>query len=291
MSYSCIESSRLLAKISNLSPYSYLSASVILFGYIIQSSAIQYLFYYNRNPKENRNWKIQEERNLSKLGVFWTIPIFSVLKQGRAKNHIFLTTINLINATLFAFIVTELCVKGKSKMKFLSLTEYGSQNVLKDLILAIIYENVAEYYWHRFLHSKLFYKKFHKYHHHIKSPEPWDDMYIHPCEAIIYYIILYSPPFLFSCHYYSFLLYMVIMGLCGTLDHSGVKINIPGKINFSFLFLLQMFFYFFSFLFFCIISLTSACTFYIIIFLPPSFSIFHLLFFPFLLLIYYLNFF
>ena len=180
---------------------------------------------------DSKTWKIQEEKNMSKLGIFWTIPFFSKAKEGRAKDHNFLTTLNLINASLFAFIVTELCVSGSSKMSFSTVTEYGVYHIIKDLLLAVTYENFAEYYWHRFLHSKLLYKKYHKFHHHIKSPEPWDDMYIHPYEAIVYYIILYSPPFLFSCHYYSFLLYMVIMGLCGTLDHSGVKINLPGKFS------------------------------------------------------------
>ena len=229
----CNASIGLLANVLKLSPYSYLNASVIFFGYIIQSAGLQYFFYYRRNPNDSRTWKIQEEKNISKLGIFWTIPIFSITKEGRAKDHNFLTTINLVNASLFAFIVTELCVTGNSRMSFSTVREYGLYNIIKELLLAVTYENFAEYYWHRLLHSKFLYKKYHKYHHHIKSPEPWDDMYIHPYEAIIYYTILYSPPFLFSCHYYSFLLYMVIMGLCGTLDHSGVKINVPGKINFN----------------------------------------------------------
>lgn len=212
-----------------LSPYSFLNAGVIFFGYIFQSSALQYWFYYSKETEKSSMWKIQAGKGARSLGVFWTIPFLSENKPNRAKDHKLLTTLNLINASCIAFLVTELCIRGKSRMSFISPAEYGYSSILRDIIFAVTYENIAEYYWHRFLHSKIMYKRFHKYHHYVKSPEPWDDMYIHPLEAILYYFILYAPPFLFPCHYFSFLIYMVIMGLCGTLDHSGIKLDIPGK--------------------------------------------------------------
>ena len=213
------------------SSYSFLNAGVIFFGYIFQSSALQYWYYYLKETNKSSTWKIQNERGKASLGTFWTIPLLSKSKPNRAKDHKFLTTLNLVNASCIAFLVTELCMRGMSRMTFISPEEYGYFSIIRDIIFAVTYENFAEYYWHRFLHSKIMYKRFHKFHHYVKSPEPWDDMYIHPIEAIIYYFILYAPPFLFQCHYISFLIYMVIMGLCGTLDHSGIKLNIPG-INF-----------------------------------------------------------
>ena len=210
------------------SPYSFLNAGVIFFGYIFQSSALQYWYYCLKETDKSSTWKIQKERGKTSLGVFWTIPLLSKSKPNRAKDHKFLTTLNLVNASCIAFLVTELCMRGMSRISFTSPKEYGYSSIIRDIIFAVTYENFAEYYWHRFLHSKIMYKRFHKFHHYVKSPEPWDDMYIHPIEAIIYYFILYAPPFLFQCHYISFLIYMIIMGLCGTLDHSGIKINIPG---------------------------------------------------------------
>ena len=214
--------------IDSLSLYSFASAGVIFFGYIVQSSALQFWFYFLSNSSRSRQWKIQEEKGVGGLGIFWTVPFLSEGKLNRANDHALLTTLNLITASFFAFVVTELCIWGKSRMSFQSAEEYGFTTIVRDLLIAVTFENITEYYWHRFLHSKLMYKRFHKFHHFVKSPEPWDDMYIHPFEAVAYYTILYSPPFLFQCHHYSFLLYMIIMGLCGTLDHSGVKINIPG---------------------------------------------------------------
>ena len=172
---------------STLSPYSFASAGAIFFGYIIQSSVLQFCFYYLRTHSGSTRWKIQSEKGLGDLGIFWAVPFLSEGKPNRAKDHALLTTLNLVTASCFALLVTELCVRGKSRMSFQSAEEYGGFTIIYDLLIAVTFENISEYYWHRFLHSKLMYKRFHKYHHFVKSPEPWDDMYIHPIEAIASY--------------------------------------------------------------------------------------------------------
>ena len=68
-------------------------------------------------------------------------------------------------------------------------------------------------------------------HHTYTSPEPFDDLYIHPLEAFGYYIILYSPAYLFPISGLSFIMYMMIMGLFGVLDHSGIAISIGSLYN------------------------------------------------------------
>lgn len=62
-------------------------------------------------------------------------------------------------------------------------------------------------------------------HHYYKSPQPFDDMYIHPLEAAGYYCILYSPAFVFRLHWIGFAIYMAIMGTCGVLDHCGIQVG------------------------------------------------------------------
>lgn len=51
---------------------------------------------------------------------------------------------------------------------------------------------------------------------------------IHPVEALAYYVLLYSPPFLFPMPVESFAAYMVVCGLTGVLDHSGITFSLPG---------------------------------------------------------------
>lgn len=51
---------------------------------------------------------------------------------------------------------------------------------------------------------------------------------IHPLEACVYYLQLYSPPFIISMPMWSFVVYMVILGTCGVLDHSGISFSVLG---------------------------------------------------------------
>lgn len=101
---------------------------------------------------------------------------------------------------------------------------------LSQVVMAIVWQSIVEYYWHVMMHWPFFYKTMHKIHHSYKAPELFDDMYIHPLEATGYYLILYSPPFLpmLNIHIASFLAYMGIMGICGVLDHSGISMRIAG---------------------------------------------------------------
>ena len=196
-----------------LSNSSIISFFTIFLGHTFASSFLQYYFYYY-NGKYAHSWKIQNKgiKNLSAKSRNWWFPIL-FQKKDRAINHEMFATINLVIASLFAAIVSECSVYELNNMSFKSIHSYGSLKVVYDIMIAIVFQSIAEYYWHRMMHLPFFYKYFHKYHHFYKSPEPWDDMYIHPVEAIGYYLILYLPPFLFTCHIYAFLIYMIIMGI------------------------------------------------------------------------------
>ena len=77
-------------------------------------------------------------------------------------------------------------------------------------------------------HLPFLYRHCHKLHHFHKSPQPFDDLLIHPLEAFGYYLILYSPAFLVPQSVLSFVLYMAVMGVCGVLDHCGVDLRVWG---------------------------------------------------------------
>lgn len=191
---------------------------VQFFGYIVMSLFLQLAFIY-------------QQRNKSEAVIpIWGMPIVSI-KPGRGKYHGLISLFNLTMASTFAAVTTELSLRRINQMRFEMIDIVHLSTILCELLLAVVYQSVVEYYWHRLMHLPFFYKRFHKYHHFYKSPEPWDDMYIHPIEAAGYYCILYGPPYLFSIHYVTFLLYMVIMGSFGTLDHSGVNFVIYGLYN------------------------------------------------------------
>lgn len=223
---------------------------IIYFGYIFTSLFLNaYFYYYRGKTKKNNNssssssggdlvpdlllnWKIQPQLGTGRIGhCVWGIPLLS-RKPDRAWGHWALTSFNLLMASCFGAVVADLCSRGLfNKMNFDDYREYGLKRIFIELVIAVTHESVVEYYWHRLMHTRMFYATFHKLHHSYKSPEPFDDMYIHPLEAFGYYCILYSPPFLYSCHIYSFVSYMIIMGICGIMDHSGVHCCIPNIYN------------------------------------------------------------
>jgi sterol desaturase/sphingolipid hydroxylase (fatty acid hydroxylase superfamily) len=182
-------------------------------GYTILSNLLHYIYFYNNSITSLNKWKIQPNK-IDNIGTFhFSLFGFSIKKNSAAPFHSLIGFINLFNVCLMALILTELTINDKTLMKFNEINQFGIINIVKYFFIAFIYENIVEYYWHRAMHLPVCYKNFHKYHHYYKYPEPFDDMYIHPIEAIGYYSILLSPPFLFNIHIYSFLIYMVVMGL------------------------------------------------------------------------------
>jgi sterol desaturase/sphingolipid hydroxylase (fatty acid hydroxylase superfamily) len=198
---------------------------IIFLGYITKSCILQHI-YYHYNQTNVHKWKIQPSQY--HLG-FYFIPILSS-KPDRAPNHGLFSFINLVIASKFCGMIMLLTSINFCPFKFTCFQTFGILNIINDFIIAVVYECVAEYYWHRLMHTKYFYSIFHKFHHYYKAPEIWDDMYIHPVEAFGYYCILYAPPFLFHTHVISFILYMIFMGICGVLDHSGIRIKDPFNI-------------------------------------------------------------
>lgn len=205
---------------------------VIVLGYALKSLLLQYVFYY-RGQNEVAVWKTQPG-DMAGVGQLFGLPGISS-KPDRQPYHRLFTSFNLLMAGLFAAGTSEICIRGQCRMSDLSLSSLtdGSGRLMEvfgGLFISICFEIVAEYYWHRAMHSRFFYAHLHRFHHAYRAPSVYDDMYIHPLEAFGYYCILYAPPFLFPLPLPSFLLYMGVMGICGVLDHSGIKIRLPGGI-------------------------------------------------------------
>eukprot|EP01103_Thecamoeba_quadrilineata_P003945 TRINITY_DN13679_c0_g1_i1.p1 TRINITY_DN13679_c0_g1~~TRINITY_DN13679_c0_g1_i1.p1 ORF type:complete len:265 (-),score=-6.77 TRINITY_DN13679_c0_g1_i1:8-802(-) len=201
---------------------------IIFFGYNIMSLGLRAYYYQNSDPKKPNDlfWKTQPQ---NKKNVGPQSPLFAHwFKEGRASDHHILASINLLLASLAMVFTTQMIMMGKTKMYWTTEGRSFFELLFISTVLPVVWQCVIEYFWHRMMHLPWFYKRFHKLHHYYKSPEPFDDMYIHPLEAFGYYCILYSPPFVIPMHFYSFVFYMVLMGLTGILDHCGIIVRIPG---------------------------------------------------------------
>ena len=149
-------------------------------------------------------------------------------RRVRHPKHALYATINLVVSALFAGAVTELSLRGLSQLHGGGGGGGGDTTVAEIAVAlgkTIAWQSVWEYYWHRLMHYPPLYRLLHKLHHHYKSPQPWDDLFIHPLEAFGYYVILYSPAFCVGAvPVQSFLIYVALLGTFGVLDHCGVDL-------------------------------------------------------------------
>ncbi len=210
-------------------------------------SAAQALFYSGATP-ETAEWKCQPAVGRSfpaKAGTAWEAALWwppaealakalwpewaaQHCRRGRHPDAPALALLNLAQICLFAAATCDAALLGHTPMLMAWGQEGGSWAAWGGwLAAAYAWENVAEWVWHRVMHFPWLYRNVHHLHHFNKSPEPFDDMLIHPVEAVGYYIILYSPAFLFPMHVSVFLAYMAIMGVTGVLDHCGAVLGLP----------------------------------------------------------------
>ena len=227
-----------------------LSVGVFAFqfcGYVALSTWVEWRWYHRRRGEE-REWKTQSGklRGSSRRGArgdgdgrgrgyAWGLPALDLVRanppDGRHPSHAAFATCNLVVSSLFAGATCEAYLAGGDAFGFgstLVASEVAFAKVLVGALLAVTWQSVLEYYWHRAMHLPRVYRAMHKFHHHYKSPQPWDDLFIHPAESFGYCVILYSPAFCVpSLPVASFLLYMSIMGVCGVLDHCGVRMSWP----------------------------------------------------------------
>ena len=206
--------------IKESSIWSFYSFLFITLGYMAKSLFLEYIFYYKSGANRGL-WKIQCDKGT--VGKMFGPPILGVVKPNRHPLHRLFSSINIFQAGLFAFFTCELSIRGWNKMYF---DEVSLLKMAVELTASISWQSVAEYWWHILMHQPKVYKVLHKYHHYYKSPEPFDDLFIHPLESAGYYCILYSIPFVMSVHCNSMLVYMAIMGVFGVMDHSGVKFTV-----------------------------------------------------------------
>lgn len=144
----------------------------------------------------------------------------------------------------FAAAVAECVARGRGALTWHAASARPAA-LLAAFLACVVQQSVLEFYWHWAMHAPQLYRRLHAIHHYYKSPQPFDDLCIHPLEAFGYFCILYSPaavdlvsPLLARaagvqagpCHVSAFVAYMALCGVCGVLDHSGVRVRwaLPG---------------------------------------------------------------
>jgi lathosterol oxidase len=204
------------------------TVAFILSAYCAFTAFLQF-FYYTRAPETAKEWKLQPDK-LDNVGndiaKKWWLPVLGAPKKGRHPKLRTWGTINLLNSALVGGFTAECILRGWNKVELPSrVTSWTLSAWIGAQLASHVCQGTLEYWWHRAMHRPFFYEKFHRFHHFYTSTEVGDDMMIHPLEAFLYYWILYSPAYLVRQPLSSFVVYMVVNGLFGVLDHCGINFD------------------------------------------------------------------
>ncbi|XP_022098547.1 lathosterol oxidase-like [Acanthaster planci] len=74
---------------------------------------------------------------------------------------------------------------------------FGPLNPLVEIIGFLCFTDFTNYWFHRFLHHRLIYKRFHKQHHMWKVPTPFSGYALHPVDGFLQGVSWHIFPFLF----------------------------------------------------------------------------------------------
>jgi len=157
-------------------------------------------------------------------------------RPGRHARHALYCTINLLVSAAVAGAVVQRGWDGLGALEGWTVLQWGARPELglraaAKAAAAFAWQVAAEWPWHYGMHRVPgLYRAVHKLHHHNKAPVPFDDLFIHPLEALGYYLLLYAPAMgvVGSMPAEAFAAYIAVMGVCGVLDHSGVRVVAPG---------------------------------------------------------------
>mmetsp|Transcript_8455 Transcript_8455/g.16448 ORF Transcript_8455/g.16448 Transcript_8455/m.16448 type:complete len:380 (+) Transcript_8455:150-1289(+) len=224
---------RIIASVCSLHRESIGAAAFMIFGYVSLNLVLKWYFYERAltGKAQLETWKLQPKRTDNvKLAAHNWVPLFR-RKPGVQPFHALICTTNLAVAASFAAFVTELNIRELGSLYSPPVKDFWVDLLQVFLVTFVmcIYETAGEYYFHRIFHLPFMYRNFHKLHHRYKAPSPFDDLYAHPVEVVLYYLILWGPAFWWPrvVPVRSFLLYMVIMGATGVIDHSGIRLGVP----------------------------------------------------------------
>ncbi|XDD50564.1 sterol desaturase family protein [Leptospira sp. WS92.C1] len=103
------------------------------------------------------------------------------------------------------------------------IEDYGWDYFLLSIFLILVIQDFYFYWTHRLMHTRLFFKAFHKIHHESITPSPWTAYSFSPWEALIHGMIMPIVVSLFPVHTFALLIFMTFQIIRNVLGHSGYE--------------------------------------------------------------------
>ncbi len=170
-------------------------------------ATIVFTFFYVLGREQFRHRKIQE-----------VIPGLSQFSR-----EIFYS---LSSASIFALVGVGVfwMIRLNITQIYTHISDLGAPYFCLSILLALVLHDAYFYWTHRILHTRLFFKRFHKVHHMSITPSPWAAYAFHPVEAIIQSLIVPILIVVLPLHGIALGIFLGIQIVRNVLGHSGYEI-------------------------------------------------------------------
>jgi sterol desaturase/sphingolipid hydroxylase (fatty acid hydroxylase superfamily) len=191
-----------------------MAAAVVVNGtfFFVLGGAFHRL-HYVRRASEAARWRLQATRPM---------PTWVEMRARLPNVVLNLVIFNAIVGAAFWAIAT-----GRSRVVFRA-GEHGALLLLVTALAAPLVFHGLTYVVHRALHTPWLFRHVHSVHHRAATPVFVDAHYMHPAEAVYSAVALMLPAFLLPTHVVAFGLYYFTVGFHELLDHTGVRVHVPG---------------------------------------------------------------
>ncbi len=168
-----------------------------------------HLRYYVFGRGDAPAWKIQADR--------W-------LTSTQQKQAALRSSLNLVLGGAVTGVLVYALTQGWETPIYYDVDDYGWPWTIASTVLLFILNDGAAYYVHRALHSKLLFKRIHRYHHRFVATTTYVTTAVHPAELLMLQAASFAPLFVLPVHAGGIALVLIYILAFNVIDHSGVRL-------------------------------------------------------------------
>lgn len=165
--------------------------------------------YYVRRRGEADDWKLQPDRYLT---------------PAQQRLAIRMSTCNLaMNGSLTGVLVYGAVSGAFTTPIYTDIEEYGWAYTLSMTVVLFVLTDYITYWMHRMLHTKFFFRRWHRQHHRFVATTPYVTAALHPAESLLVQVVTFAPLFLIPFHAVSAVAVYLYTLIYNVVSHVGAR--------------------------------------------------------------------
>ena len=167
--------------------------------------------YYVRRRHDAESWKCQPKRFLA---------------PRLHRQAILVGSLNLALGGLAPGTLVYGVVSGDFETPiYVDVAEYGWTYTLGMTVVLFVMVDYIAYWVHRLMHTRILYRRIHRFHHRYVATTPYVTTAIHPVEFLALQAVVLLPLILIPFHAASIAVVLVYVLVYNVIDHSGIRLR------------------------------------------------------------------